>query len=69
MKNYMYNVSGKYISQYETMYHIIACKKLVTLIIASIYKVYYKTVSMKSLITLLVGGQLCIQFIIHVCSY
>ena len=59
----MYNVSGKYISQYETKYHIIACKKLITLSIASIYKVYYKIVSMESLITLIVGGQLCIQFL------
>ena len=57
------------ISQYKTIYYIIACKKLVTLSIASIYKVYYKTVSMKSLIALIVRGQLDIQFFIHVCSY
>ena len=30
----MYNISGKYISQYSTVYHIIACKKLVSLSIA-----------------------------------
>ena len=33
-ENYIYNISSKYISQSSTLYHIIACKKLVTLSIA-----------------------------------
>ena len=38
-ENLIYNISGKYVSQYSTIYHIVACKKLVTLSIAYEYKV------------------------------
>ena len=33
-ENYIYNSSGKYLSQYNTIYHMVACKKLVSLSIA-----------------------------------
>ena len=34
VKSNIYNFSGNYLSQYSTIYHILACEKLVTLSIA-----------------------------------
>ena len=61
-KYYIYNISSKYISQYSTVHHIIACKNLVALSIAYIYQVGLGTLTDNQMLVTL-------SFILHACSY